>query len=675
MFTGIDEVDWASLRHAYGSAEGVPGLLRALASADPAERQSALDGMYGAVHHQGDVYDSTLACVPFLFRLVESAEVADRGGLVELLVSIGTEGEGREAGAGGACALARTAVRAGAEVFARLTGDADAAVRRAAPEALVRFLDEPTRVLGLLRARTVLERDDRVLLAVIASLGLFVRRHPGHAAEALELLTAQSGPPYGPGLRLAALGQLAGCASDRLPPDLVPTAVRLLRERSERRSAGANGAGRPDGDTLVGRLRRLRPSDEEGSQLLRTLHTALGARVDDRIALLQGQLTSPDATDRCNALWMSAGLFREWRADHAGSVALIGAQLGADDDRLRDAAVSVLVDLFGLAAPAADDLAALVASRPDLWIRRWERGAPTLGGPLKALARSGDPRATPVLAEVLAGPVVPDDLGHVIVPLGPVAAPLAPALRRRLGEVPLDSPGTFARAVPLLSALTALGDTEAVPEVLRLLRGMPDGLRLRDGVVEGAVRALDVFGSAAAESIPVLYGLLETDGAAVAAGALWSVEGDSSVVLPVLIRELRGERAQGRRAAVEALARLGPAARPALPGLRRMVQVGDPWERMSAACALWRVAGEPDLAVPVLRAAWVDHPSTRRTIAACLAGPGLDGAPLHDLLRAELAAPRRHLASSSGGYGGYGGQDVLDDERLLRACREIVTDV
>jgi hypothetical protein len=66
------------LRHAYGSAEDVPGLLRGLASADPVERETALDGMYGAVHHQGEVYDSTLACVPFLLALVASGDVADR---------------------------------------------------------------------------------------------------------------------------------------------------------------------------------------------------------------------------------------------------------------------------------------------------------------------------------------------------------------------------------------------------------------------------------------------------------------------------------------------------------------------------------------------------------------------------------------------------------------------
>ncbi|MFD0852175.1 hypothetical protein ACFQ07_08080 [Actinomadura adrarensis] len=70
MFAGIDEIDWASMRHAYGTAEDVPALLRGLASADPAEREIALDGFQGAVHHQGDVYDCTLACIPFLFELI-----------------------------------------------------------------------------------------------------------------------------------------------------------------------------------------------------------------------------------------------------------------------------------------------------------------------------------------------------------------------------------------------------------------------------------------------------------------------------------------------------------------------------------------------------------------------------------------------------------------------------
>ncbi|MFF3331697.1 HEAT repeat domain-containing protein [Streptomyces sp. NPDC002888] len=671
MFTGIDGVDWASMRHAYGSAEDVPGLLRGLASTDPAERETALDGMYGAVHHQGDVYDSTLACVPFLFALAGREEVRDRGGIVELLVSIGGEGDGDGGGEEGAddgednYGKARAAVRAGAEAFVGLTADPDAGVRRAAPEALVRFLDAPRRVLELLRERLTVERDDQVLTALIGSLGLFARRHPALAAEAVDLLTAQSAPPYGPGPRLAALGQLAGCAPDRLPADLVDTVVELLRDRS-RRPCRPDEPDRPDTNTLVGRLRRLRPSDEEGSQLLRTLHAALGGRVTDRIALLRGQLTSPDPTDRCNAVWMSTGLMREWRADYTECVALIGTQLHAEEDRLREAAVSVLVDLFELAVPAADDLHALVESRPDLWIRRWEHGSPTLGDPLKALARCGDRRAVPVLAQVLAGAVVPDDLGQVIPCLGPAAAPLAPALLHRFGGVPVDAPDTYDRAASLMSALAGLRDARAVPEVLRLLRGVPESSRLRDTIVEACVHALGAFGPAAGEAVPVLRGLLDTEQAVAAAGALWSVEGDAAAVLPVLLRAVAGEDGYRRRRAIEALEQLGPPARPALPELRRIVDSGSLWERMWAACALCRITEGPGPVLPVLRSTWTEEPDTRTTIAACLAAMGPAAAPARDLLETELASPRRHLAQS----GEYGSYEIHSDERLLRACRE-----
>ncbi|WP_327715513.1 HEAT repeat domain-containing protein [Streptomyces sp. NBC_00490] len=666
MFTGIDEVDWASMRHAYGSAEDVPGLLKGLASADAAEREIALDGMYGAVHHQGDVYDSTLACVPFLFALAAREEVQERAGIVELLVSIGGDGEVPE---DGPYATARTAVRSGGEVFERLTGDPDAAVRGAAAGAVVRFLGEPAPVLGLLRERIRVERDDRVLLALAEALGFLARHHPGHAAEAVRLLEAQSAPPFGPGLRLAALGQLAGCAPDRLPADLVPTVVALLRERSAHRPVAPGEPVRPDTDTLVGRLRRLRPSDEEGSQLLRTLHTALGGRVDDRIALLKGQLTSPDATDRCNAVWMSMGLIGEWRGDHSEPVALIGAQLGTEEGRLLEAATSVLEGLFELAAPAADDLAALVTRRPDLWVQPFERSPSWLGGPLKALARCGDPRAVPVLGEVLAGSDVPDELGRVVRHLGRAAAPLAPALRERLANVPLDASDTYDRAGPLLMALRELDDRDSVPLVLRLLLGTPQEHRSRDTLVEEGLRTLGAFGAAAREAIPVVRGLLESESAVAAAASLWAVEGDAELVLPVLLRALEGEGPGQPWAAADVLAGMGPVAGPAVDGLRRRIGASHPWERKSVACALWRIAGDTELALPVLRDAWARNVHTRVPVAECVAAMGPDGAALHDLLRTELAAPRRHTAPE-----GYGMHDVFTDERLLDLCRETLRD-
>lgn len=654
MFTGIDEVDWASLRHAYGSAEDVPGWLRSLASAHVAERQTALDGLYGAVHHEGNVYDSTLACVPFLASLAAGETVPDRVCIVELLVSIGAEsGDPR----------AREVVRAHSEGFVSLLADPDAGVRGAATEAVVRFLDGPARVLDLLRRRIPAERDDRVLLALTQALGLFARLHPAHT-DALDVLAALSAPPYCPELRLAALGQLALAAPDRLPADVVPTAVRLLRDRSAHRGHGRQHTGC---DTLVRRIRQLRPSDEEGGRLLRTLHTALGDRTDDRIALLTGQLTSPDPLDRCNAVWMSAALFRGWRTDCAGPVSLLGAQLGTDQERLRDAAVSVLGELFTLAAPAADDLHALVSVRPDLWTHRWERGTPTLGGPLKALARSADPRTVPVLAQVLAGPAVPVAMGYEIAHLGPAAAPLSPALRHRLGRIPLDSPIADTLADPLLCALRAIGDTDAVPEVLRLLAGAPGGLGARSGVAGRVIETLDALG-AAAQAATVLRTLLHTRHAAAAAGALWSADGDVPAVLPALLRELTQGEPERRRLAARQLGRLGPAARAALPALRRAAGSGHVRQRTSAACALWHIGRDPEPVLPVFRTAWTDSPGTRGTIARCLTAMGPAAAPLRDLATAELAAPHRHMAHD----GGYGSQDIARDEALLRSCRKVL---
>ncbi|MFE1326472.1 HEAT repeat domain-containing protein [Streptomyces sp. NPDC058735] len=714
MFRGIDEVDWASMRHAYGSAEDVPGLLRGLASADPAERQTALDGMYGAVHHRGDVYEATLACVPFLLALAGREEVRDRAGVVELLVSIGD----MEGARGDLAARARAALRADAEVFVRLAGDADAGVRRTVPAALVLFLDEPARVLALLRERIKVERDDRVLLALAEALGLLARRYRAadavqtadavRTADVVGLLSELSEPPYGPGLRLAALGQLAYCAPQLLPPELVPTVVRLLRDRSGQRTRARHACDCPRSDTIAVRLRRLRPSDEEGAQLLRTLHGALGSRLADRVALLRGQLTSPDPLDRCNAVWMAAALFREWRAGHTEPITLIGAQLGSEEGRLHDAAVTVLLDLFALAAPAADHLHALLTYRPGLRVRHGERGAPRLGGPLKALARTGDPRAVPMLAEVLAGPVVPDDLGLVTPHLGRAAAPLAPALRRRLARVPLDGPGVRERAVPLLTALGALGDAGSVPSMLRLLRGRPGGGGPGDAVAEAAARALGALGGAAREAIPDLRELLETDCAVTAAEALWSVTGGGADgLVPLLVRELtwsgagscdsaartadvvgtadasartatgteggasralaapasvEGTAGRSRRvAAADLLGRMGPAAGTALPALRGMTGSADPLERTAAACAVWRVSGQPDQVLALLRVAWNEHPHTRTAIAGCVTALGPAGAPLHDLLRAELVSPRRHRCD-------VGGQGIRADLELMRVC-------
>ncbi|MET8880160.1 PBS lyase [Streptomyces rubiginosohelvolus] len=750
MFSGIDEVDWASMEHAYGPADDVPGLLRGLASADPAEREAALDGMYGAVHHQGDVYACTLACIPFLFELVVDPGVRDRGGVVELLTSIGgfdldedDEAEIDEDEIEGAAnyAMAAAAVTAGAGVFFELIADEDPGVRLAAPLALATLHRHPVRVLALLRERLPVEPDEEVRLALVEAAGRVALRHRPLAERVGKWLGLLAERADSPGLRLAALAQLARCSPDGLPGDVVPVVAGLLREmRSVPEESGDGGDGgehappggiaareddepepgpdpAPDAEpvdpelvkpseqagsetveavqavdldppasaetgrgehvatpTLVGQLRSLYAQENAGrgtpwaADLLRTLHVGLDDRVGDRTALLADQLRSPDRRQRIDAVRMSGGLIRAWRGPYEELVALVGEQLSDPEPRLAEAASHVLEELFGLAAPAADALAARLAADPGSWVKTWASGPPGLSSTVKALARLGDARAVPALAAALELPQVAHDVGSAVGHLGAAARPLAGALRRRLAEVELDE-GAYDRASPLLAGLTALRAGEAAPEVLRVLRGAPEyrGEWLRTA----ALRALGAFGPVAREAVPELRALVRRPGTASAteaAEALWAVSGDADAVLPVLIEGLQSDQVHDRRAAAVALGALGPRAAVVAPRLRGLLAHEELWLRVDAAIALWEVSGRTRETVAALLTAWEQNRHVRVRVAECLArmGPVPEGSAAAHVLRSELVSVRRHNAMD----GGYGSHDIHEDEKLLALCRQ-----
>ncbi|MGW2203090.1 HEAT repeat domain-containing protein [Streptomyces sp. NPDC001774] len=696
MLTGIEEVDWASLGHAYGPADDVPGMLRGLASPDSGERELALDGMYGAVHHQGDVYDSTLACIPFLLELVADPEVQDRGGIVELLTSIGGIDLSGEDGLdeldpddedfipAANYAMAAAAVAAGADVFLGLVGDPDCEVRLAAPCALASLHPDPAGVLTLLRERLTVERDTEVRLALVEAVGRIARRHESLRDETVDWLGWLTRAAHAPGLRLAALAQLARCAPGEVPGDVVERVTRLLDEvRTAPPEAAAPESSRPSAPTFAGQVRELFEEHAAGratpwtDELMRTLHTALDDRVEDRIALILAQLRSPDRCQRADAIWLSGGLIRVWRGGYEEMVRLIGAQLADPDPRLCEAATSFLEGLFELTGPATDALAARLAAyagRPDRpeweeWADRPEDepGAPDVRGrALLALTRSGDARAVPLLARALVEPEVRRDLLYAVPTLGPAAAPLAPLLRRRLARVDLDD-RLYEHAAPLLHALASVRGVQAMPEVLRVLRGAPSNRR--DWVQEAALRTLSAFGPAAREAIPDARLLLESESAAVSAQAaltLWAVEGDREAVLPTLVAWLGPDAtAPDRCAAARALGTIGPAAASSAPALLPGLTALDLWVRVRSAAALWRVSGDAAAALPVLLAAWEENRHARVDIAECLAEMGPEAVEARWVIRSELARPRRHNVRESG----YSSHDVHEDEKLLTFCR------
>ncbi|WP_240134954.1 PBS lyase [Streptomyces sp. MUM 178J] len=468
---------------------------------------------------------------------------------------------------------------------------------------------------------------------------------------------------------------------DRAAPHGQSTAQERRSPTEERPPArperpGAHGPDeRPSSPpTLLSGLRQARAADTAGrgappwtADLLRTLHAGLGDRVDDRIALLADQLCSPDWGQRIDAVRMSSALLRTWRGAYDELVCLIGEQLADPEPRLADAAVDTLAELFSLAAPAADALADRVAADPAGRVRSWPGGPVALGGALTALARTGDRRAAPALARMLELAEPPQGLGHALGHLGAAAGPLVPALCARLGALPLDD-RLYDRAAPLLHAVTELRAADALPEVLRVLRGAPE--HRREWVVECALRALTAFGPAAEEAAPELRRLLRDPSpslAALAAQAVWAVEHDAGAALGALRAALEASQPLALRSAAAALGTLGPAAAEVAGELGALLRSPEPGIRVDAAQALWRVTGDRERAWPVLLTAWDEMPHTRVPIAECLAELRARG--VQRLLLAELTAVRRHNALDSG----YGSHDIFTDEKLLALCRRALS--
>lgn len=66
----LGEVDWANLRHAYGSAGDVPAQLQAIADGNSEAYQDA----FGNLWHQWTTYSATLYAVPFLLGILEEGQ-------------------------------------------------------------------------------------------------------------------------------------------------------------------------------------------------------------------------------------------------------------------------------------------------------------------------------------------------------------------------------------------------------------------------------------------------------------------------------------------------------------------------------------------------------------------------------------------------------------------------
>ncbi|MFO0628967.1 MAG: hypothetical protein U0325_25555 [Polyangiales bacterium] len=84
----MNDIDWTSLRHAYGEATDVPEILSALASGHASERAEGVERFFAALCHQGTVYPASLAAIPSLLELLRAARGDAREDLLTVLAAL-----------------------------------------------------------------------------------------------------------------------------------------------------------------------------------------------------------------------------------------------------------------------------------------------------------------------------------------------------------------------------------------------------------------------------------------------------------------------------------------------------------------------------------------------------------------------------------------------------------
>lgn len=85
---GLDDVDWSSLRDAYGPATNVPAYIRAMASTEPTHRSCAMQILFQTIWHQGTIYSASASAIPFLVKLMEAEGPHDKVDVAFLLANL-----------------------------------------------------------------------------------------------------------------------------------------------------------------------------------------------------------------------------------------------------------------------------------------------------------------------------------------------------------------------------------------------------------------------------------------------------------------------------------------------------------------------------------------------------------------------------------------------------------
>jgi hypothetical protein len=699
-FADVADIDWASLQHAYGAADDVPEMLRDLASADPARRELGMDVLWGSVHHQGDVYDSTVAVIPLLIRAALLPEFPERVGVIEVLASIAENWQPgmysrdeEHADWAGHAARAHAIIAAAVESFLPLLHDANADVRRVVAEMLAYFPGERALIFPAVRdalarsaAATGLEPPGPGEISALIDAGTgFAAREEATGAVVDEWLVSLWQGSTDPTERLAVISRIAGRGQAAFPGDLVQTVSALVDEVYARAPETEPAAELPDPPpirtSLVATLRAKNQKVNLGQRapwvgvLLDDIHRALDTRVAERTALALHELRAPEWERRYHGTRAANRVISQYRGDHAELVRRIGEQLAHPEQRVREMAELGLRTLGEDAAPALDSLLARVAQGPDAWSDH--NG---VSDSVYVLARLRDPRVLPIVRwhvgvwrPKMPNPILslrkkpevplrpPSSLGRTLSALGPLAAEFIPLLLDLL-KIPGPERGYDERNMHI-ATLGALGP-QAASAVPALLFALDDPT-----LAESAAKALATIAPDAPKVRAAFSRIVDQEkpGCITAARTLATTH-PSTELASLLLRHLDDDGRAGLEAA-NALHLFAQHQIHLTPEIRlQATRAENSWSRLIAAIALHEAENDVTTATAALTWAWDANPSIRAEVARYL--PKL-GEPAQTefttRLDAELADPKRH--GSRQFPTGASTDTITDDEELLRLCR------
>ncbi|MFC8719610.1 HEAT repeat domain-containing protein [Kitasatospora sp. NPDC057198] len=530
----LDLVDWA----AWATAEA-PEWIRALYAEDAAVVDDALRQLFHHALHQGSVYPTAVAAVPYLAHAAVHG-VHRRGDVLAFLAGTG--------GAEEVVHQSEQAVRGAALVAEELPfllpllGDADAEVRRQA-------------------VRVARWAAGQSLPLAVAALEDRLREDPSPVvrAEALTVLSHLEADP---------VGRLRAALDDPAPAVRATAALGLL-----------SGAELPYPEEWLDVL-----VADGGDPAFRVVQGEWFPGVGSTEDRLQRLLNAdPEATRAVAAAWVAAGdhdgrgsgcalrLARYWMGREAEAVALLAAALPLQrEGRGRWRVLDCLADCLdpGTGAVVATAAAAASAALPHVDDpEQWVAEAAQL-----VLGRAGDrrlltavPAPAPAALDALAARTDDLDLRRQV-------------LRDGLGRELLDSL-TPADAAPLLPELTA--------RLRRFPRAQLIHRLAEIGIADPELVALMAYLTWSTERVL-------SRAAAVAAARFGA---DPQLALRLLTEQLE----RGEQGCLTETALLGPVGAPLLPLVEPYLAAEHhPQTRVDAAEALWRITGDPARALPVL---------------------------------------------------------------------------